>query len=208
MGKHRKLMPTAAERLIWGFGDGSRLPVFDTPIGRLGAVICWENYMPLLRMTMYSKGIELYCAPTADDRDTWIATTQHIALERRCFVLSCCQFARRSDFPPDYETPYGDEPDTVICRGGSAIVSPLGAILAGPTSMASGSTRPSRHGRDCPRQVRLQRGRPLCAARRLSAARRRAAGTGRRSSDPRPRSRRGARGRPGGVGGLRRKTRH
>src|SRR5437762_11143076 len=99
LGKHRKLMPTAAERLVWGYGDGSTLPVFDTAIGRLGAVICWENYMPLLRMTMYRKGIQLYCAPTADGREGWIASMQHIALEGRCFVLACTQFALRSDSP-------------------------------------------------------------------------------------------------------------
>ncbi len=132
LGKHRKLMPTASERLIWGFGDGSTLPVFETPLGRLGAVICWENYMPLLRMTMYAKGIQLYCAPTADGRDSWLATMQHIALEGRCFVLSCNQFARRRDYPPDYQTPFGDDPETIISRGGSCIVSPLGQMLAGP----------------------------------------------------------------------------
>jgi nitrilase len=132
LGKHRKLMPTASERLVWGFGDGSTLPVFDTTIGRLGAVICWENYMPLLRMAMYAKGIQLYCAPTADGRDTWIATMQHIALEGRCFVLSCNQFARRCDYPEMYTTPFGNEPDTVLSRGGSCIVNPLGQILAGP----------------------------------------------------------------------------
>jgi nitrilase len=132
LGKHRKLMPTASERLVWGFGDGSTMPVFDTPLGKLGAVICWENYMPLLRTTMYSKGIQLYCAPTADGRDTWLSTMRHIALEGRCFVLSCNQFARRSDYPADYSTAFGDEPDTVISRGGSCIISPLGEILAGP----------------------------------------------------------------------------
>ena len=132
LGKHRKLMPTASERLIWGFGDGSTLPVFETPLGRLGAVICWENYMPLLRTAMYAKGIQLYCAPTADGRDTWAATMQHIALEGRCFVLSCNQFSRRSDYPADYSTPFGDEPDTILSRGGSCIVSPLGQMLAGP----------------------------------------------------------------------------
>ena len=132
LGKHRKLMPTTAERLVWGFGDGSTLPVFDTPLGRLGAVICWENYMPLLRMAMYAKGIQLYCAPTADGRDTWIATMRHIALEGRCFVLSCNQFARRSDYPADYATPFGDDPGTVLARGGSCIVDPLGQFLAGP----------------------------------------------------------------------------
>jgi nitrilase len=132
LGKHRKLMPTASERLVWGFGDGSTLPVFETPLGRLGAVICWENYMPLLRMAMYAKGIQLYCAPTADRRDSWIATMQHIALEGRCFVLSCNQFARRRDYPQDYNTSFGDDPETILSRGGSCIVNPLGQILAGP----------------------------------------------------------------------------
>ena len=132
LGKHRKLMPTAMERLIWGFGDGSTLPVFDTPLGRLGAVICWENYMPLLRMAMYAKGIQLYCAPTADDRDTWLSTMQHVALEGRCFVLTACQHLRRRDCPQDYAAIQGDAPDTVIMRGGSSIVSPLGQIIAGP----------------------------------------------------------------------------
>lgn len=133
LGKHRKLMPTASERLIWGFGDGSMLPVFDTPLGKLGAVICWENYMPLLRMTMYAKGIQIYCAPTADGRETWLPTMRHIALEGRCFVLSCNQFCRRSDYPADYDTAFGDAPETIISRGGSCIIGPLGQILAGPT---------------------------------------------------------------------------
>jgi nitrilase len=132
LGKHRKLMPTAMERIIWGFGDGSTLPVFDTAIGKLGAVICWENYMPLLRMSMYAKGIELYCAPTADDRDTWLSTMQHVALEGRCFVLSACQFLRRSDCPADYAAIQGNDPETVLMRGGSVIVGPLGQVLAGP----------------------------------------------------------------------------
>ena len=99
LGKHRKLMPTASERLVWGTGDGSTLPVVDTPLGRLGTVICWENYMPLLRMSMYAKGIQLYCAPTADARETWVATMRHVACEGRCFVLSANQFARRSRLP-------------------------------------------------------------------------------------------------------------
>lgn len=133
LGKHRKLMPTGCERLVWGFGDGSTLPVFETPLGRLGAVICWENYMPLLRMAMYSKGVQLYCAPTADSRDTWLATMQHIALEGRCFVLSCCQFIRRGDFPDDFETALGDDAGRVLSRGGSCIINPLGRILAGPS---------------------------------------------------------------------------
>jgi len=132
LGKHRKLMPTASERLVWGFGDGSTMPVYDTPLGKLGAVICWENYLPLMRATMYAKGIELYCAPTADSRDSWIASVRHIAVEGRCFVLSCNQFNRRRDFPADYRTPFGDDPNTVVTRGGSCIVDPFGNFLAGP----------------------------------------------------------------------------
>lgn len=132
LGKHRKVMPTAMERIIWGFGDGSTMPVFDTAIGKLGAVICWENYMPLMRMAMYAKGIELYCAPTADDRETWLPSMRHVALEGRCFVLTACQYLRRSDCPADYAAAQGNDPQTVIMRGGSAIVGPLGQVLAGP----------------------------------------------------------------------------
>ena len=132
MGKHRKLMPTASERLIWGQGDGSTMPVFDTPLGNIGAVICWENYMPLLRTAMYAKGIEIYCAPTADARDSWLASMRHIAVEGRCFVLSSNQYALRSDYPDDYDSAFGDDPDTVYCRGGSCIVNPLGELIAGP----------------------------------------------------------------------------
>ncbi|MHC5543777.1 nitrilase-related carbon-nitrogen hydrolase, partial [Singulisphaera rosea] len=129
---HRKLMPTAAERLVWGFGDGSTLPVLETSIGRLGAAICWENYMPLLRMHLYSKGVQLYCAPTADDRETWLATMRHVALEGRCFVLSCNQYALRSDYPEEYPAIQGNDPSTIMTRGGSCIIDPLGRILAGP----------------------------------------------------------------------------
>jgi nitrilase len=112
-GKHRKLMPTAMERLIWGFGDGRTLPAIETGFGKVGAVICWENYMPLLRAAMYRKGVSLYCAPTVDDRETWPVTMRHIALEGRCFVLSACQY-------------------TETIRGGSMVVGPLGAALGGP----------------------------------------------------------------------------
>jgi nitrilase len=132
LAKHRKLMPTGSERLIWGFGDGSTMPVVETPLGRMGAVICWENYMPLMRAAMYGKGVEIYCAPTADARDTWLPTMQHIALEGRCFVLSANQFARRRDYPAEYTTAFGDDPETVLSRGGSCIVGPLGNVLAGP----------------------------------------------------------------------------
>lgn len=132
LGKHRKLMPTAAERLCWGFGDGSTLTTVPTPWGPMGAVICWENYMPLLRMAMYNKGIAIYCAPTADDRDSWAATMRHIALEGRCFVLSACQYLTRADFPQDMHNKVTDSGDHVLMRGGSIIIDPLGRILAGP----------------------------------------------------------------------------
>lgn len=132
LGKHRKLLPTAMERVIWGTGDGSTLPVVTTDIGRIGAVICWENYMPLLRMAMYAKGIELYCAITVDDRDTWVPTVTHIALEGRCFVLSACQVLRRSDLPADYPTDRIPVSQQMLIRGGSCIIGPLGQVLAGP----------------------------------------------------------------------------
>ena len=134
LGKHRKIMPTASERLGWGFGDGSTMPVFDTPLGKVGAVICWENYLPLMRAAMYAKGVELYCAPTADPRDSWIASMRHIAVEGRCFVLSCNQFNRRRDFPSDYGVDLGDDPDAIVTRGGSCIVDPFGNFLAGPNT--------------------------------------------------------------------------
>jgi nitrilase len=126
-------MPTAMERLVWGFGDGSTLAVVDTPLGRLGSVICWENYMPLLRMAMYAKGIQLYCAPTVDDRDTWLPTMRTIALEGRCFVISACQYLTRADCPVDYRAIQGDDPATVLIRGGSCIVGPLGNVLVKPS---------------------------------------------------------------------------
>jgi nitrilase len=132
LGVHRKLMPTQAERLLWGTGDGSTLPVFDTALGRLGAVICWENYMPLMRMAMYAKGIELYCAPTADGRDQWVASMQHIAIEGRCFVLAANQYSTRADFPSDLPNTLGDDPGVEISRGGSCIIDPFGRFLAGP----------------------------------------------------------------------------
>lgn len=131
LGKHRKIMPTASERLVWGFGDGSTMPVFDTPLGKLGAVICWENYLPLMRASMYAKGVEIYCAPTADQRDSWLASMRHIAVEGRCFVLSSNQFNRRDDFPADYRA-LGDAPGAVVNCGGSCIVDPFGNFLAGP----------------------------------------------------------------------------
>jgi nitrilase len=133
LGKHRKLKPTAAERLIWGEGDGSTLTTVETPFGTVGGLICWENYMPLARMAMYGKGVEIYLAPTADARDSWQATLRHIALEGRCFVLGCNQFVRRDMYPDDLEI--ADELDgwpETLSAGGSAIYGPLGETLAPP----------------------------------------------------------------------------
>lgn len=131
-GKHRKLVPTASERLIWGMGDGSTMPVMRTGAGVIGAAICWENYMPLFRTAMYAKGVNIWCAPTVDDREVWQSTMRHIALEGRCFVLSACQYLLRSQCPSWYHPMQGDDPDTVLIGGGSVIISPLGDVLAGP----------------------------------------------------------------------------
>ena len=133
LGKHQKLKPTAAERLIWGEGDGSTLTVIETEFGNIGGLICWENYMPMARMTMYNKGVELYLAPTADARDTWQSTLRHIACEGRCFVLGCNQYMTKEMYPADLKAlrELSDQPDA-MCRGGSAIISPLGEVLAGP----------------------------------------------------------------------------
>ncbi|MFO0852395.1 MAG: nitrilase-related carbon-nitrogen hydrolase [Gemmataceae bacterium] len=132
LAARRKLVPTAMERVVWGAGDGATLPVVDTPLGRVGAVICWENYMPLLRTAMYAKGVELYCAVTVDDREAWVPTVRHIALEGRCFVLSACQVLRRSDLPPGYPTGRFPADQEWLIRGGSCVVGPLGELLAGP----------------------------------------------------------------------------
>ncbi len=132
-GLHRKLKPTAAERLLWGEGDGSTMPVVETPFAKVGGLICWENYMPLARMAMYAKGVEIYLAPTADSRDRWQATLRHIALEGRCFVIGCNQFVRKDHYPADVEILDELEswPD-VLSPGGTSIHGPLGETLAGP----------------------------------------------------------------------------
>ena len=133
LGRHRKLKPTAAERLIWGEDDGSTLTVLSTPYGRMGGLICWENYMPLARAALYQKGLDIYLAPTADSRETWQATLRHIACESRCYVLGCNQFVTKAMYPADL--PGVEELATlpeIMSRGGSAILSPLGDVLAGP----------------------------------------------------------------------------
>ncbi len=130
--KHRKLKPTAAERIIWGEGDGSDLHVLDTPLGKIGGLICWENYMPLARTTLYQQGIEIYMAPTADCRSTWQASMEHIACEGRCFVLGCNQYLTKEHYPEDLQTLLTDGHPSLPSSGGSCIISPLGKRLAGP----------------------------------------------------------------------------
>ena len=133
LGKHRKLKPTGSERLIWGEGDGSTLPVFETPFGKIGSLICWENYMPLARAAMYQKGIQIYVIPTADSRDSWFASMRHIALEGRCFVLSCNQYSTKDMYEEEVlETEEMKNMPFEITRGGSCIVNPLGEFLVEP----------------------------------------------------------------------------
>src|SRR5262245_19817358 len=127
--RHRKLMPTNHERMVWGLGDGGGLGTVDTGAGRVGGLICWENFMPLARAALYESGVEIYLAPTADDSETWHDSMRHIARESRAFVLSCCVYQRASSYPDDVAI--ADGPD-LLGRGGSAILGPDGAYLAGP----------------------------------------------------------------------------
>jgi len=136
VARHRKLMPTGTERLVWGMGDGSTMPVVDTPAGKAGAAICWENYMPLFRTAMYAKGVALWCAPTVDERDVWRSAMRHIAHEGRCFVVSACQVMPS---PAETGQEVADWPaDRPLIRGGSMIVGPLGDVLAGPLEGETG----------------------------------------------------------------------
>jgi nitrilase len=130
--RHRKLVPTNHERLVWGPGDGSGLRAIPTELGRLGGLICWENYMPLARFSLYESGVEIYIASTADDADAWQATLVHIARESRAFVVSPSHFQRASSYPDDFPLRAELEGLDVIGRGGSAILAPDGSYLAGP----------------------------------------------------------------------------
>ena len=130
--KHRKLKPTAAERILWGAGDGSDLNVLDTSIGKLGGLICWENYMPLARTALYQQGIEIYVAPTADCRGTWQSSLEHIACEGRCFVLGSNQILTSEHYPEDLKSQLSTANLSLPSTGGSCIISPLGKRLAGP----------------------------------------------------------------------------
>jgi nitrilase len=129
---HRKLVPTNHERLIWGQGDGRGLDAVETGFGRVGGLICWENYMPLARFALYEAGVEIYVASTADDGDAWQSTLVHIARESRSYVVSPSAFQRASSYPDDFPLASELEGVDVIGRGGSAILAPDGSYLAGP----------------------------------------------------------------------------
>ncbi len=133
IGKHRKIKPTAQERVIWGEDDGTTLSTFDTQVGKIGGLICWENYMPMARMAMYQKGVQIYLAPTADSRESWQSTMKHIALEGRCYVLASNQFVTKDMYPKDIlDTGELDNQPEVMSRGGSVVIDPLGEVVAGP----------------------------------------------------------------------------
>lgn len=131
IGKHRKLMPTATERLIWGQGDGSTLFVADSAVGKIGGAICWEHYMPLLRTAMYAQGVEIWAASTVDARDVWQASMRHIATEGRCFVVSACQY-QPTAAEQGRENPAGWTEGDPLINGGSVICDSYGNVLAGP----------------------------------------------------------------------------
>jgi len=136
LGKHRKLVPTGGERLVWAQGDGSTLQVYDTPLGKLGGLICWENYMPLARYALYAWGVQIYIAATWDRGEPWLSTLRHIAKESRAYVIGCCMPLRLSDIPDRYafKARY-DASNDWINVGDSAIVSPLGDFIAGPVRL-------------------------------------------------------------------------
>src|SRR5690349_4329314 len=129
---HRKLVPTNHERLVWGQGDGRGLHAVETPFGRVGGLICWENYMPLARVALYESGVEIYIASTADDGDDWQATLVHIARESRAYVIAPCHFQRATSYPDDFPLASELDGDALLGRGGSAILAPDGSYLAGP----------------------------------------------------------------------------
>jgi len=137
---HRKLMPTNPERMVWGFGDGHGLNVIDTPVGRIGSLICWESYMPLARYALYAQGIEIYIAPTYDSGEAWLGTMQHIAREGKCWVLCCGVALERQDLPADFPNLEQLYPvvDEWINPGDSVVISPNGEIVSGPLSKQKG----------------------------------------------------------------------
>jgi len=134
LNRHRKLMPTNPERMVWGFGDASGLKVTATPAGRIGALICWENYMPLARYALYAQGIEIYVAPTYDSGDGWTGTLQHIAREAGCWVVGSGNALKGGDFPDDFpqKSSLYPDPDEWVNAGDSVVIAPGGDIVAGP----------------------------------------------------------------------------
>ena len=140
LNKHRKLMPTNPERMVWGFGDASGLKVVDSPAGRVGALLCWENYMPLARYAMYAQGVDVYIAPTYDSGDGWLGSLQYIAREGCCWVVGCGNLMKGSDIPEDFpekETLYPDAEEWVN-PGDSVVIAPGGEIVAGPMNKEAG----------------------------------------------------------------------
>jgi nitrilase len=140
LNRHRKLMPTNPERMVWGFGDATGLKVVETPAGRIGTLICWENYMPLARHALYSQGVELYIAPTYDSGDGWLGSLQHIAREGRCWVVGCGNLMQGSDFPDDFpeKSRLYPDPDEWVNPGDSVVIAPGGEIVAGPLRKETG----------------------------------------------------------------------
>jgi nitrilase len=134
LGKHRKLVPTGGERIVWARGDGSTLQVYDTPLGKIGGLICWENYMPLARYAMYAWGTQIYLAPTWDRGEPWLSTLRHIAKEGRVYVVGCCMALKKGDIPDrfEYKQKYYLESREWINTGDSAILNPEGEFIAGP----------------------------------------------------------------------------
>ena len=140
LNRHRKLMPTNPERMVWGFGDASGLKVVDTPVGRIGTLLCWENFMPLARYALYAQGVEVYIAPTYDSGDGWIGTLQHIAREGCCWVVGCGNLMKGSDIPADFPEKSSLYPDSDewVNPGDSIVIAPGGEIIAGPMRKESG----------------------------------------------------------------------
>jgi nitrilase len=140
LGKHRKLVPTAPERMVWAQGDGSTLEVYDTSLGKLGGLICWENYMPLARYSLYAWGVQIYLAPTWDNGEPWLSTLRHIAKEGRVYVVGCSIAMRKQDIPDHFgfKAKYYSEVGEWINKGDSAIVSPDGKFVAGPLNAEEG----------------------------------------------------------------------
>jgi len=137
LGKHRKLVPTGGERIVWAQGDGSTLDAYETPLGKIGGLICWENYMPLARYAMYAWGTQIYVAATWDREEPWLSTLRHIAKEGRVYVISCCMALRRDDIPDrfEYKQKFYSESREWINVGDSAILNPDGEFIAGPVRM-------------------------------------------------------------------------